>query len=258
MTSLAQAYHGDRGGPGRARIIAGVVVFCVGAVLVIGAMLVTTTQLLYGTDPAALTAKRHLGGILAGLGVPAVILGIFSVLPSGRITKAGAVIGAGIASMGVALFAHAYPCQWTGSTCAVAGPDLTLMTVGMYGVGLLGTLWALFAGLATTKIRNDPGGTARIEVQKLGETRYIPSRAPTRTGSSVGVAGLQTPTPSTTADGGMTTQELRSPRPADSVHCGTCAQFEYRRTSAGIRPYCREHTEYMDDLDPCDVYSPRQ
>jgi MFS family permease len=257
MTSLAQAYHGDRGGPGRARIITGVVVFCVGAILVVGGTVATTTQLLYGTDPASLTAKRHLGGILAGLGVPAVILGIFTVLPSGRLSKAGAVIGAGIAAMGVALFAYAYPCQWTGSTCATAGADLTLMTVGLYGVGLLGTLWALFTGLATTKIRNDPGGTARIEVQKLGQTRYIPTATPTRTHSSVGVSGLQTPTP-TTADGGTAAQHLRSPQPTDSVHCGTCARFEYRRTSAGIRPYCHEHAEFMDDLDPCDQYAPRQ
>jgi hypothetical protein len=174
MTSLSEVYRGKKRGPSLRRLLFGLSLFLAGGALVVSGIVVATTEVLYGADLAALTAKRQLGGVLAGVGVPAVFLGIFAVLPSGRLTKAAAVVGAGIAVMGVALFTYAYPCRWSGSLCGAGKPNLTLMTVGIYFLGAMLTFWCLFVGVANFKTRNDPGGTAKVNVTRKSETRYVP------------------------------------------------------------------------------------
>ena len=174
MPSLSEVYRGKQTGASLRRLLFGLGLFLAGALLVVSGIVVATTDLLYGTEPVALTAKRQLGGVLAGVGVPAVFLGIFAVLPSGRLTKAAAVVGAGIAVVGVALFTHAYPCRWSGSLCGAGKPDLTLLTVGVYFLGAILTFWCLFAGVANFKTRNDPGGTAMVNVTRKQETQYVP------------------------------------------------------------------------------------
>ncbi|MGQ4555738.1 DUF7139 domain-containing protein [Halobellus sp. GM3] len=178
MTSLSEVYRGKKRGPSLRRLLFGLVLFLAGGVLVVSGIVVATTDILYGSELAALTAKRQLGGVLAGIGVPAVFLGIFAVLPSGRLTKAAAVVGAGIALMGVALFTYAYPCRWSGSLCGAGKPDLTLMTVGVYFLGAMLTFWCLFVGVANFKTRNDPGGTATVNVTRKHETKYVPVERP--------------------------------------------------------------------------------
>lgn len=173
MTSLSEAYHtGERAGPSLRRLSLGLGVFLVGVALVVAGIVVATTDLLLGS--MTLGGVRELGGILAGVGVPMVFLGIFAVTPSSRLTKAAAVVGAGIALVGVALFRYAYPCRWSGATGCPAGyGDLTLLTVGIYFLGALTTFWCLFVGVANFKTRNAPGGTATVQVTKKGETRYV-------------------------------------------------------------------------------------
>ncbi|MFB6092526.1 MAG: ribonuclease BN [Haloquadratum sp.] len=174
MTSLSEVYGKKQRGASLRRLLFGLVLFLAGSLLVVAGMVLATTDVLYGTEPAALTAKRQLGGVLAGVGVPAVFLGIFAVLPSGRLTKAAAVVGAGVAVMGVALFTYAYPCRWSGSLCGAGKPNLTLMTLGVYFVGAIITFWCLFVGVANFKTRNDPGGTATVNVTRTSETKYVP------------------------------------------------------------------------------------
>jgi hypothetical protein len=174
MTSLSEVYEGKQRGPSLRRLLFGLALFLAGAILVVAGIVVATTDVLYGSELAALTAKRQLGGVLAGVGVPAVFLGIFTVLPSGRLTKAAGVVGAGIAVMGVALFTYAYPCRWSGSLCGAGKPDLTLLTVGIYFLGAMLTFWVLFVGVANFKTRNDPGGTAKVNVTRKHETKYVP------------------------------------------------------------------------------------
>ncbi|SFR37635.1 DUF7139 domain-containing protein [Halogeometricum limi] len=287
MTSLSEAYHtGERAGPSLRRLSLGLGVFVVGVLLVLAGIVVATTEILLGGG-TTLTHVRELGGILAGVGVPMVFLGIFTVTPSGRLTKAAAVVGAGIALVGVALFWHAYPCQWSGSNCGAGLADLTLLTVVVYFVGALTTFWCLFVGVANFKTRNAPGGTATVEVTKKGETRYVEvdrSRGGLGGigflgGTPDGDAETQTAEASTVSDGGTDAESITSPRDAQTTpdapdgpsgrkshssgqsaadtYCGNCAHFDYVRTNGGIEPYCGYHEELMDDMEACDRWTPR-
>ncbi|WP_435069441.1 DUF7139 domain-containing protein [Haloplanus sp. C73] len=173
MTSLGEVYHGDdRSGPSLRQIYAGSALFVAGIVLVVAGIIVATTDVLLGGG-TTLYQVREYGGILAGVGVPAVFLGISAVLPAERSTRAAAGIGASVALLGVALFAHAYPCRWSGATCAPGMVDLTLPTAGVYFLGALTTFWCLFVGIANFKTRNDPGGTVTMEVTRQGETKVV-------------------------------------------------------------------------------------
>jgi hypothetical protein len=288
MTSLSEVYHGEgRSGPSLRRLTFGLGLFLVGSLLVVAGIVVASTDLLIGAG-TTLGDVRELGGILGGVGVPAVFLGVFAVLPSGRLTKAAAVVGAGIALMGVVLFSHAYPCQWSGATCGAGLTELTLPTVAVYFLGTITTFWCLFVGVANFKTRNDPGGTATVEVTKKGETRYVEVERPRGGLGGIGFFGnrpdgeVETQTAAKTdarraseaaSDGGTEAQSLSSPmdapartettesarsasRPAD-VYCGNCAHFDYVRTGDGIEPYCGLHEELMDDMDACDEWTSR-
>ena len=269
MTSLGEVYGGTRkqeADPGR--LYAGVVLFLAGAGLVLAGIVVATTGLLRGGG-TSIYEVRELGGILAGVGVPAVFIGILIVLPADRDTRAAAVVGAAVAVLGVALFAHAYPCQWSGATCAPAG-DLTLPTVGVYTLGAMITTWSVFVGIATFKRRNDPGGTVRMSVTRQGETKIV-EVDPRQEQGSVGLfgSGSSAPVQAVTGagdaevmgqtDGGATDRDIQEIGggnvPADR-YCGNCASFEYVRTDEGIQPYCGAHDEVMDEMDPCDKWTP--
>ena len=221
MPSLSEVYEGKKRVVSLRRLVFGLGLFAAGSLLVVIGVVVATTGLVYGSDVAALTAKRQLGAVLAGIGVPGVFLGIFAVLPSGRLTRATAVVGAGVGVVGVALFTYAYPCRWSGSVCGAGKADLTLATVGLYSVGVLLTFWCLFVGVANFKTRNDPGGTAMVNVTRGSETRYVPVERPGR-GPGPGGVGLfgdtpdgsvetQTGGPGATSDGGTSPEPITSP-----------------------------------------------
>jgi hypothetical protein len=212
MTSLGEVYHGDdRSGPSLRQIYAGASLFLVGIVLVVAGIVVATTDVLLGGGTTLLDVREY-GGILAGLGVPAVFLGISAVLPARRSTRAAAGIGASVAVLGVALFAHAYPCRWSGANCAPGMVDLTLPTAGVYFLGALTTFWCLFVGIANFKTRNDPGGTVTMEVTRQGETKVIEvDRSKSRGGVGLGGrASGPTPTVDTgVSDGGADEDDIR-------------------------------------------------
>ncbi|ELZ73071.1 ribonuclease BN [Haloferax sp. Atlit-10N] len=202
MTSLSEAYHGGRGGPSLRRLSLGFGGFLLGVLLVVAGIVVATTDV-YTSGGATLGEARELGGILGGIGVPAVFLGVLAVLPASRRTRAASLIGASIAVLGVALFSHAYPCQWTGATCGAGLTDLTLETVAVYFFGTLTTFWCLFVGVANFKTRNDPGGTATVQVTKKGETRVVEVE---KSGGGLGGIGFLGGTP----DGDVQTQTNQS------------------------------------------------
>ena len=167
MTALSDAYSGTVADQrGRGRLYLGVGLFVAGAILVVAGIVAAGSGLLTAQG-YSLGEARWLAGVLGGSGVPAVFLGIFTILPAGRTTRGAALIGASIAMFGVALFAYAYPCQWIGNTCATGGPNLTLPTAGVYFLGTLTTFWCLFTGVANFKTRNDPGGTVRMEIRNI-------------------------------------------------------------------------------------------
>lgn len=285
MTSLSEAYGGRTGTdlPPR-RLALGAGLFSLGALLVLLGIAAATTDLLVETD-GNLTAARRYGGILGGVGVPAVLLGVSTVLPASRRTRAAAMAGAGVSAAGVALFARAYPCQWSGSNCGAGLADLTLPTVGIYSLGVLGTLWCLFVGVATFKRRNDPGGTATVQVTRAGETRVIEAptpasglggvgllggrpdgEAPARTdrgGDPGAVEGGASPAGVDPAADAATDAEIiddgdgETPPAAADAYCGTCAQFRYARTADGLVPYCGLREEPMDGMDACEEWTGR-
>ena len=275
MTSLSEAYDGGVGSVvGRRQRILGVTVFCVGAAMVVGAIPIATTDLAawLGLD---VFAARRAGGILAGLGVPAVFVGIFTVLPAGRVTRAAATIGASLALLGVALFSHAYPYQWMS-----ANPQLALTTTALYSLGTLITFWCLFVGVATFKTRNDPGGTARLELTEEGTIKVVSTEGSVPGFGSVGLFGRdpqpEAPTqtgraetkndemfvPEPTSDGGSAVTSPEGQRPVEAAmergnpdkYCGNCAHFEYVRADDEITPYCGFHDELLEDMDACDQW----
>jgi membrane protein implicated in regulation of membrane protease activity len=169
MTSLAEVYGETRDGPELQRLYLGTGLFVGGVALSLLAILVASTGVLYGFG-FDLFGTRKIAGLLAGVGVPAVLMGVFTVLPTSRRIKAAAAIGASICILGVTMFWHAYPMYWVGSTAA---KDLTLQVAGVYFVGLVTAGWCLFTAVVNFKTRNDPGGTVTMEVTREGETKVV-------------------------------------------------------------------------------------
>ena len=218
MTSLAETYNSGKGGPSLRRLTFGLTLFLMGSMLVVSGIGVTTTQLLYGTDPAALTAKRQLGGVLAGVGVPAVLVGIFTMLPSARLTKAAAAVGTGISLMGVLLFDHAYPCQWSGAVCGAGKPDLTLLTVAVFSFGTLITFSCLFIGV--TNLRSADAETDPFESSQRSSTGEQPNAASGGFGLFTRSDDETDTTP--TSDGGSEAESITSP--FDSTTANTSSE----------------------------------
>ncbi|MFB6083365.1 MAG: hypothetical protein ABEJ94_03875 [Halorientalis sp.] len=170
MPSLSEAYgdRRDRGTRDPRRIALGAAVSLSGALALVVALLVVTTPLgalLGATDPIA---AKHLGGVLAGLGGPAVLLGVVAVLPSERRQQLGVVAGSLVAVAGVYLFSVAYPDRWFH-----AADPLVFETAVVYFLGAFVALWYVFVAVANFRRRNDPHGTVTLEIETGGETRRM-------------------------------------------------------------------------------------
>ncbi len=259
MTSLGDTYQGRDGVKKRPRrLFLGVGLFLAGSLLVVVGILAATTNIFRGAGFGQYESLK-IAGITAGLGVPAVFVGIFTVLPatSNRI-RAAAAIGSSITVLGVAMFWYAYPLHWRGH-----GEHLTLPVVTVYFVGLITTFCCLFVAVANFKTRNDPGGTVTMDVTRKGETKIVEVE-PERGMGSVGVFGNPSDTDAV-SDGGATDTEITAPVNSNSaqtsadagatdVYCGNCAHFDYVRTDSGMTPYCGLHDQRMTDMDACDQW----
>ncbi|GAD51740.1 hypothetical protein MBEHAL_0500 [Halarchaeum acidiphilum MH1-52-1] len=291
MTSLADAYQRDANGASQRRVYAGTALFGAGALLVVAGILAGATHLVMGPTPstAAKFGARELGLTLVCLGVPAIFVGVFTVLPASRFHRVAAAGGALVAVVGTVVLRYAYPHRWYAGGGSV--PSTTALGGALvYAFGLIVTFWCLFTAVATFKTRNAPGGTVTLTVTEDGQTRTVEvpredlddARDAVSEGSfgGVGVFGgvEQTdptdPTPTPTSDGGATTPDVRdvSGDRADTDdaepsadagsdvgpdrYCGSCAHFDYVRTEDGnIRPYCGQHDELMDDMDACEEWT---
>jgi hypothetical protein len=168
MASLTEVYEGYvRTVTTPRRLYFGASLFAGGTAMVVGAIAVATTGVGAQLGLGQIGARR-LAGVLAGLGLPAAFLGVFAVHPAGPTTRAASLIGAGVSVLGVALFGVAYPQQWFG-----AGDPLAAVTVVVYFAGAVTTLACMFAALATFQTRNDPGGTARMEITEEGRVQLV-------------------------------------------------------------------------------------
>ena len=262
MTSLGETYEGHGGVKKRPRrLYLGVGLFLAGSLLVVVGILAATTDL-FGAVGLDVYGARKLAGITAGLGVPAVFVGVFVVLPatSDRV-RAAAAIGSSITILGVAMFWYAYPHHWAGY-----GQHLTLPVVAVYFVGLMTTFWCLFAAVVNFKTRNDPGGTVTMEVTRKGETKIVEVEKPGGLGG-IGVFGDAPGGASRYQPrqrGGASSEDISSPmgsgrerttsprtNPTDA-YCGNCVHFDYVRTDSGMTPYCGLHDRRMADMDACE------
>lgn len=287
MTSLAEVYEGV-GGTSLRRIYLGTSLFAIGAILVITAILIASTDILASFDIGTFGARR-IAGLLAGLGVPAVFVGIFSVLPANPRERATAAIGGSVALFGVVLFWEVYPSQWYGATA----DHLTLPVVIVYFVGLITTFWALFTAVVNFKTRNDPGGTITLKRTVEGETQYVEvplselegkTLQEASSGSSVGVLGgvdknevmQQTDESDTTkdaeiiqqntdrsmndsppaSDGGLVPGKNPSRSMRSDKYCGNCRYFDYAQTSDGYQPSCGYYETLMEDMEACENWEP--
>jgi len=199
MTSLEEVYEGHVGEVQSVRrLYLGTGLFLVGAALAVVGMVVATTDVLAaaGVDRFG---SRLVAGVLGGVGFPTVVLGVFTVLPAETRIRAAAAIGASVTALGVALFWYAYPDHWAGY-----GRDLTFVVTAVYFLGVITLIGCLFAGIATLKRRNDPGGTVRMEVTKQGETKVIEVDR-SELGEGFGSVGMFGETP----DGEVETQTNR-------------------------------------------------
>lgn len=170
MTSLADVYEDNVGEVGSVRrLYAGTALFVVGVVLTLVAVVVGGTNVLVGFGVSVFEARKF-AGVLGGLGVPAVLLGVFTVLPASQRVRGAAAIGASVCVFGVALFWYAYPTYWVTSS---ASTDYTLVVAAVYVFGAFTSIWTLFAAIVNFKTRNDPGGTVEVRLTHEGETRVV-------------------------------------------------------------------------------------
>ena len=284
MTSLTEAY-GSKGQEGLRRLYLGTGLFVLGAVMVVIAIVAATTNV-FAASGLGTFGARKLAGILAGLGIPAVFIGIFTVLPASRNERAAAAIGASVAVFGVLLFAYAYPGQWYGAT----ENHITLPVVAVYFLGAIITFWALFTAVVNFKVRNAPGGTVTLEnIIRAGRSTDRRTSGSKPEGNALGGVGVvgnvdRETVMSESDDGGTSTASdggtaASSPDAEDAVverttesrparnrpdrptaepdrYCGSCAYFDYARTDEGIKPYCGYDDQLMDDMEPCDHWQP--
>lgn len=162
MTSLDEAYDRNRLAEREPRRVrGGVLLGIVGALAVVSA--IGLVAVAGDTTPA----KAH-AGVLAGLGVPAMLLAVVLVLPASTRQRAGVVLGSAITVAGVWLFWEAYPSQWT-----LTSDPMAFETVMVYGLGGAIALWFVFTALATFRLRNNPQGTVELEVVRNEGTRTV-------------------------------------------------------------------------------------
>lgn len=273
MTSLSDVYEGGINtvaDPRQRRL--GMALFVAGAAMVVGSIPIATTDLsaVLGLD---IFAAREVAGVLAGLGIPAVFVGLFVVVPASDRTRAAAAVGASLAVLGVLLFQQAYPYRWLAND-----PQVALATTAIYAFGTLLTLWALFISVATFNRRIDPGGTARIAITEEGNVRVISAGGPEDGGGSVGLFGREpdgsVPTQTNAADGDTTPRpasdgggavtndalvddeifEATQQRGMPDEYCGNCDHFKYVRLDGELVPYCGLHEDLMDDMDACEQW----
>jgi hypothetical protein len=281
MADLSKAY-GARHARGL-RLWCSLALFGTGAIAVAMGVVAATTDLFTAAGMTVFGARR-LAGVLAGIGIPTAFLGVVGVLPTDRRAGAAAIVGASVSVFGVGLFWYAYSSpEWIVET----GVGLRLPVLAVYAFGVLLTAAAIFSGMATLKRRNDPGGTARLRVTETGRVELVTADNPTLrdqisrsdavsdggtasaivssvTGghdaevmSASPAAGASTPS----TDGAEVMGEQGATRTRieeGDRYCGNCEHFEYVQSDQGLQPFCGHDNTVMDDMEPCEAWSPNE
>ncbi|GAB3675517.1 DUF7139 domain-containing protein [Halopiger thermotolerans] len=225
MTSLTEVYDGNARGVSRRRLYAGSGLVLCGAALAVVAVLVATTDLfadfVVGFADWGMAERFtvvRVAGVLAGMGVPAALVGVFIVLPAGRRVRAAAAISASLCLLGVVLFWHAYPENWR-----YGEHTLTLEVSAIYLLGLFTAVWCLFTAVVNFKTRNDPGGMLEMNVTRRNQT-IVEVEDGDESGGGLGGIGFLGGTP----DGDVETQTNADAGGADATASddGTTLSFD--------------------------------
>lgn len=169
MEHLGDAYDGHRWeGRSPRCVYAGVTLGGVGALAVVLGLLVVTTPVGGWLGASDLRAAEKLAGTLGGLGIPAMFLGVVTVLPSSRREDAGVLVGAGCCLLGVVLFQVAYPEQWT-----TGAETLAFETSMTYFLGAALAFWFVFTAMASFRTRNNPQGMVQVELTREGKKQTV-------------------------------------------------------------------------------------
>jgi hypothetical protein len=94
-------------------------------------------------NDASTWALRRLGGVLGGAGLLTLLFGILAGLPANRWLRGLGVLGVLLGSGALALFAWAYPDQWS----KVDAPDWSVPVIALYTLGAAMLVGAAFAAL---------------------------------------------------------------------------------------------------------------
>lgn len=169
MESLGDAYTGSRfQGRDPRRVYAGAALFAVGVVALVAAIVIGTASVneLVGAD--GVVAAQGIAGIIAGLAIPALMIGVVVVLPASRRERLGVLAGTVFCLAGVWLFTRFYPQQWTDGANPMAFP--TMLT---YFVGGCVAFWFVFTAIAEFHVRNNPTDKVNLELKRRGETKTV-------------------------------------------------------------------------------------
>lgn len=114
-----------------------------GVGLLILGILAASTGLFTWLFGLSVYGSWRLAGVFGGLGLPLVIVGVFTVLPATKTQRIGAAAGLGLVMLGVLLFAFNFPNNWYGRET-----DRTFLVVSVYFLGSMLTLLYLFLAVA--------------------------------------------------------------------------------------------------------------
>jgi len=185
MTSLTDVYEGRVGRvASRRQQLFGSGLFLAGAAMLVGAIGVATTGI--GTAELSEYAAREVGGILAGIGLQTVLLGVFALLPASRRVRGAAVIGTGVALLGVALFRHVYPYQWVESA-----PLFALATTTVYFSVSSQRSGVCSSGSRRSRRATTRAARARMEVTQEGTIRLVEEAQTTGGLGGIGLFGTE-------------------------------------------------------------------
>lgn len=169
MESLGDAYTStDWQGRDPRRIYAGICSFAIGVIAIITAIIVgtgTVNELVGVTDTVT---AQGIAGVVAGLGVPLLMIGIVVVLPASRRERLGVLVGTVLCVGGVWLFTQAYPYRWT-----IGANTLAFPTTVTYFLGGAIAFWFVLTAITDFHVRNNPTGNVQLELTRQGETRTV-------------------------------------------------------------------------------------
>ncbi len=169
MESLGDAYGESRfQGRDPRRVYAGAALVAVGVVAIVAAIVVGTGSVNGLVGAESVVAAQGIAGVVAGLAIPALMVGVVVVLPASRRERLGVLAGTVLCLAGVWLFTAAYPHRWTDGANALAFP--TMVT---YFVGGCVAFWFVFTAVADFRVRNNPTSAVRLELKRQGETKTV-------------------------------------------------------------------------------------